>query len=184
MARGRADSELPIAEHPDETGVHGLGRLNAGEDAIARAWRGEAGVAASDLRDVLPLPRADASVLPEDISAVEAGLLLDCVNMCVAGPNCLGGGLCCKGFGPCRAGGPSSAQRAAVTHIAKQTVAIFGRLARAPVGTSPQEALEGFEPRSAEPPPRLVAANMDLPCIEARPGALRRARPAVLPHGT
>ncbi len=141
--------------------------LLASSSAVARAWRSEECSEPGDRRDLFPLPRVESLLLPASLSAEESRILVDCVNLSIAGLNAT---LACRSFASTRSGGPSGAQKRVLVHVVEQALSMYKRLADSPDLQSPADALEAFEPRSAETAPRLVADCVDLPEIAASCG--------------
>ncbi len=121
--------------------------VRSSTSAVAQAWRASGAKEPRDRRDLFPLPRAKVELLPASLSPEKSDAMLDFVNLCLAGLNCLDAGGTCAAFASTRRGGPTAAQREVLTHVASRTAAMFDRLSEAEKQTSVLEALESFEPR-------------------------------------
>ena len=151
-----------------------------GTDAVAKSSRAPPEDSPADRRDLFPLPSVSASWLSADLPQELQAMLLDAVNLCIAGLNCLERTGAVAPYAAPRDRGPSSTQRAALEHVCASTTAMFRRLrALKPLGAK-LVALRSFEPYAAAPPPRLVAEQVDLPPVAASCDPLELVGPDLL----
>ena len=140
---------------------------SAADSAVAKSWRAPCATPGTDRRDLFPLPPASFSDLPAEFPEASSALLLDAVNLCIAGLNCLDRAGAVAPFAAPRARGPSSTQRTALAHISERTATMFWRFGSSQLPKSGPVALQSFEPSAAPAPPRLVAKDVDLPAAAA-----------------
>ncbi len=150
------------------------------DSAVARSWRALSATSDADRRDLFPLPSASLSNLPAEFPEASRALLLDAVNLCIAGLNSLHRAGAVAPFAAPRAGGPSSTQQTALGHVSERTAAMFWRFEDSLLPKSEPMALQSFEPSTAPAPPRLSADHVDLPAVAASCDPMKLVGPELL----
>ncbi len=109
------------------------------DSPVGRASRAPpANADSGDRRDLFPLPCVELAALEDWSGDVACELLLQAVNFCIAGLNCLEAGGRVRPFGVPRRAGPSAPQRAAQRHVVERVVHMFRRFEHVSLPASPR----------------------------------------------